>query len=463
MFKKNVLLKMFLMGICYTFFFYSNTAFCLERPTNIDWEQWRVQRDSSDTKQPAQRQKNIKNTAAKKRKNEAYELNRKGNQAYKSANWKGAVSYYREALNKSPNDKVIRQNLTNAQKALAKEYAKKKNATNLNKKGNQAYNSKNWRQAIDYYKNALKNSPNNRVIKQNLIYAQKALAKEYAKKKNATNLNKKGNQAYKSRNWRQAIDYYKNALGNSPNNRVIKKNLIYAQNALATEQRKKEKQQIEQKRKKRLATRQKRKIKEQKDKVLKLVKRFAAVSAEVDLPVSANTRVNEAICEQNSSFIEIMNSNAITPEEKRKYKLKLPILNKNVVPQLDMSSQTSASRHESFFTENLSMDQYVGSNLRGLDKVSRLFKEIRKEVIAQGISKTIDLLIGTIRNPRIATAMKGGKVVSNAAFDALNKFMEAAMKAVGGHHDSKQFWKDCHTPFSEKKEKAKTWTYWRRK
>jgi tetratricopeptide (TPR) repeat protein len=414
---------------------------------DVRYPNWREQREAARKKENAQNA--LVNEYTKKK--NASNLNKKGNQAYKSGNWKQAINYYKNALKKSPNDRIIKKNLINAQNALNKEYAKKKNASSLNKKGNQAYKSKNWKQAVSYYKNALKNSPNNRVIKQNLIYAQKALSKEYTKKRNASALNKKGNLAYNSKNWKQAIDYYKKALKNSPNNRVIKQNLRYAKNALA-----------KQAQKKKLAAEQRKKIKEQKDKVLKLTKRFAAVSAKVNLPASANADANEAICEQNKLFVEIMSSNAITPEEKRKYRLKLPILNKNVVPPLNMSTQASASIHESFFTENLSMDQYIGSNLRGLDKAFCIFKEVIEISEEQAKSKTIDFLIGSIRNPRMATALKGGRIVSNTAFDAINNFMESAMKAVGGHHDSKQFWKDIQPSLMQKEKKVKIWT-WRRK
>ncbi|MBU8901366.1 MAG: hypothetical protein KOO69_01365 [Victivallales bacterium] len=456
MLKKNVLLTMILVGLCYTFFFYSNTAFCIELPKDIDWEQWRIRRDSSDTKRPAQRQAIDYHKMALKK---AYELNKKGNQAYKTENWKEAVSYYQNALSKSPNDKVIRQNLINAknaltkaQNALAKEYVQKKDASKLNKQGNQAYRSKNWKKAINYYKSALIKSPYDRVIKKNLIYAQKALAKEYTQKKDASKLNKQGNQAYWSKNWEKAIDYYKKASRKSPSNKVFRQNLTTAQNALS-KQRQREK----------LVAEKRRKLKKRQDKALKIMKRFATASAEVNLAISTNADSDEALEQQNSSFIEILNTDVIAPKEKRKHKLRLSLINKNAVPPLDMSTQASASIRESFFTENLSMDQYVGSNLRGLGKAFRLFKEVREEAESQGVSKAIDLLIGTIRNPRIATAMKGGKVVSNKAFDALNKFMEAAMKAVGGHHDSKQFWKECSPVLMQKEKKSKTWTYWRQK
>ena len=82
----------------------------------IDWEQWRIQ-DNSLGSFPV----GVKRPAPDPRKAEAFKLNEKGNQAYKARNWKEAIDYYKKALMKSPNDKVIRQNLTIAQNALAEE------------------------------------------------------------------------------------------------------------------------------------------------------------------------------------------------------------------------------------------------------------------------------------------------------------------------------------------------------
>jgi tetratricopeptide (TPR) repeat protein len=109
---KRKILKVFLVSICYAVFFYSTTAF------GIDWEQWRIPNDGQDNssggERPAPRQEREDT-----RKREAFKLNKKGNQAYKAGKWKEAIDYYKKALRKSPNDRVIRQNLTNAQITLS--------------------------------------------------------------------------------------------------------------------------------------------------------------------------------------------------------------------------------------------------------------------------------------------------------------------------------------------------------
>jgi len=128
---KRKVLKVLFVCICSAVFFYPNTVF------GIDWEQWRIPDNSSipdapapwfvpadpshGVEQPAPRQEREDT-----QKREALKLNKKGNQAYRAGNWKKAIEYYKKALRKSPNDRVIRQNLTTAQSALAKEDTRKK-------------------------------------------------------------------------------------------------------------------------------------------------------------------------------------------------------------------------------------------------------------------------------------------------------------------------------------------------
>jgi hypothetical protein len=54
----------------------------------------------------------------RRRLDRAYDLNQRGNQAYQNGDWNTAVNLYTEALKLSPNDRVIRENLENAKSAL---------------------------------------------------------------------------------------------------------------------------------------------------------------------------------------------------------------------------------------------------------------------------------------------------------------------------------------------------------
>ncbi|MDA8172792.1 MAG: hypothetical protein M0Z48_13295 [Nitrospiraceae bacterium] len=53
--------------------------------------------------------------AEKKRKKEAYDLNEQGNRAYERKDWETSIELYKKALKRTPDDKVIQQNLRNAQ------------------------------------------------------------------------------------------------------------------------------------------------------------------------------------------------------------------------------------------------------------------------------------------------------------------------------------------------------------
>jgi tetratricopeptide (TPR) repeat protein len=56
----------------------------------------------------------------------AYELNEKGLEAYKKGDWANAASFFEQALRNSPDDPVIKQNVANARAWLANDEAKEK-------------------------------------------------------------------------------------------------------------------------------------------------------------------------------------------------------------------------------------------------------------------------------------------------------------------------------------------------
>ncbi|GEM_PF-3156177 len=108
--------------------------------------------------------KNIRQQAAERRAGKARDLNLKGNEQYSKGNWSEAIRLYREALKVTPDDPVIQQNLKNAE---AQEKARA-----LNRKGIDAYHYRNWAEAARYFREALQATPNDPVIQQNLKEAQ---------------------------------------------------------------------------------------------------------------------------------------------------------------------------------------------------------------------------------------------------------------------------------------------------
>jgi tetratricopeptide (TPR) repeat protein len=102
----------------------------------------------------------------------AYNLNEEGNEAYKNRKWQDAIKYYKEALKYSPNDPIIRQNLKNAelQYEQVKKYEqeKKEELRAQEKIGDEASRSGNWHKAIEAYESVLRWDPFNYHVRQKM-------------------------------------------------------------------------------------------------------------------------------------------------------------------------------------------------------------------------------------------------------------------------------------------------------
>jgi tetratricopeptide (TPR) repeat protein len=108
--------------------------------------------------------RNMKQQAAERRAQKARDINLKGNEQYSKGNWSEAIRLYREALKVTPEDPVIQQNLKNAE-------AKEK-AYSLNSKGVDAYQYRNWAAAVRSFREALQATPDDPVIQKNLKEAE---------------------------------------------------------------------------------------------------------------------------------------------------------------------------------------------------------------------------------------------------------------------------------------------------
>lgn len=125
-------------------------------------------------------------------------FNNMANDFFSKRNYKKAIYYYKKALQYTPYDKVIKQNLNKAQNALANEsketktrqdynrgtpnrtitQEKRKNAEYYHGKGDQASVNADYVQAIKFYENALRNSPDDRwVVELKLKKTKELLAK----------------------------------------------------------------------------------------------------------------------------------------------------------------------------------------------------------------------------------------------------------------------------------------------
>lgn len=92
----------------------------------------------------------------------AYRLNELGNKAYESKDWNTALKHYTEALQNSPDDKVIRANLGHAQNQI----------------GIELYNGLRSKEALPYFKAAHENDPNSTVLKKNFETTQQEVQQQ---------------------------------------------------------------------------------------------------------------------------------------------------------------------------------------------------------------------------------------------------------------------------------------------
>lgn len=143
-----------------------------------------------------------------KRKEAAYDLNQKGNEAYSKGDWATAVEYYERALDKSPDDSVIQQNLSNARAQLAIQIAKEKDATATaqNDLGVEAYKKGDWATAEAYFLRALEYSPNDSVIRRNLSNARDEIAALEARERTAKEKAEREEAERQAQNKAAAVD-----------------------------------------------------------------------------------------------------------------------------------------------------------------------------------------------------------------------------------------------------------------
>jgi hypothetical protein len=201
--------------------------------------------------------------------------------------------------------------------------------------------------------------------------------------------------------------------------------------------RQKEERKLEQKRKAEIEAEKRRKDKERKAHALDMMKRFRKATADVDLAAAANSNWDEIMARQNELFAGILSADAISPEEKRKHSLNLPILNRKSasVVRLEAIPPPLPLRQGGLMQDppmdgDRSQDQDVDFGVPGLDNVSRLVAEVTDTLQSEAISELKDFIIASVQNPRAAIALKGGKIYSDFTLDVLTNTLNDIDNAV---------------------------------
>lgn len=199
--------------------------------------------------------------AAAKAKAEA-ELNAKYDEAIKQGDagfankdWNNAKAAYNKALGFKPNEKYPKDQIAAIDKTLADEAAAKAKAdadakskadkeakyAAAIKKGDDAFNAKNWTNAKAGYNEALGVKPDEQYPKDRLAAIDKAIADENANKSKAeldakyAAAIKKGDAAFTKKDWNNAKAGYNEALGVKPQEQYPKDKLAEIEKAIADE------------------------------------------------------------------------------------------------------------------------------------------------------------------------------------------------------------------------------------
>lgn len=155
---------------------------------------------------------------------EARILVSKGQSALAAHNFDEAVAYFDDALEKDPHDNELIQLLADA---LSKKREASENVRYNFAEGRAAFAAKDYDQAIEYFRTALRLDPSNDEILRNLQLAVESQQVE--------GLIASGREALKERDYQTAAVYLEQALEIDPDNRIAKELLSKVQSALAGE------------------------------------------------------------------------------------------------------------------------------------------------------------------------------------------------------------------------------------
>lgn len=76
------------------------------------------------------------------------------------------------------------------------------------------------------------------------------------------------------------------------------------------------------------------------------------------------------------------------------------------------------------------------------NSIAKIAVTAKREGVSSAAAESLDFIVGKIPMPRATLAVDGGRLYANAAFQAANRFMTDAMRAVGGTFDADAFWRD---------------------
>jgi tetratricopeptide (TPR) repeat protein len=145
----------------------------------------------------------------RRRQSEAEALAKQGSDAWDKGNWDDAINFYQQAADKYPEDDSYLENVAKARNNKSNDQAKA-----LAKQGSDAWDNKNWDDAIKFYQQAADTDmdPHNKAVY--LDNVAKARNNKHIDEANA--LNKAGNDAMEKKDWNAAVDFFQKAMKEDP-------------------------------------------------------------------------------------------------------------------------------------------------------------------------------------------------------------------------------------------------------
>lgn len=349
----------------------------------------------------------------RKQKQEAFKLNEEGNHAFEKQQWATAIEYYKKALNKSPNDKVIKSNLEGAQREFQKIE---------DRKNEQSQYRKNMQRFA-----ALMPIPKPQSIHENKVPSLNALPglthelwKEYFEVQEIANnlyikLNRDGALSdADSQKFYTALNR-RNELWN-----------IAVQEPLTDLEREKLTLILPTAIDKTLLN-------------LDAIKKKLDPSSKV-LPAEDSVQYPDRRTDKKS-----LESDAIT-----------------TVFMSDFFSDQASKMIESQVGETIEMvhGETMKNRYDNLLGVAHIAVEGKENGIGAAASGTVDFIISKMPEPMAARAdmtIEGGRIYSNVAYRALNRVMVDAMKVTGANFDSEAFWKHFNEDMTDSQKGVKQW------
>lgn len=328
----------------------------------------------------------------------------------------------------------------------------------------------------------------------------------------AAEIGARADRAYSKGNYRDAVKYYKRALSHTPNDSSLRGRLANAERALADHREERAREQRRRERQ-REAARKKPTVPPLPPQLRPSTPRprpAPVVTAQPDAFVSAaQTRsslrdikaridalrksgslqnLDTLMTKYVSTWVQAITRDDLSEKDREGLQLDIPVLDKLISGGKAAAigrDETQETAQEPYYGENKDLETMLarfnaeratqGAEMLG-EKLSEnaLPAEIAgkyENVLALGkvsaevsggntpgaIKEIADIVIGKLGMPQASFAVDGGRIYSNTAFTALNKFMEDSTKAVGGTFDRKEFWNSLKSEMTTGQKAVMEW------